>query len=281
MERFCNLFLCFVIYSVLGWCCECLYCAACDRKWVNRGFLNGPVCPIYGFGAMTVVLALTPFRNRIFLLFFAGMAVTSLLEYFTSWLMEKLFHTKWWDYSTYPCNIRGRVCLRNSLMFGGLSVVAMQLVHPAIAGLVGRLTGGALYALSAALGAVFATDLFFTLRAMLELNGKLEQLEQLAAELREQEERRVQLRRQQYQQKLEDKRQQREALAEAAVQKIEQKVESLRLHRQQLVRKNRRIHSRLLAAFPHMRPQGREHGLEQLRAALDEAAKSLRTRGRK
>lgn len=269
-EQICRLFLCFALYSFLGWCCECLYCFACDKKWVNRGFLNGPVCPIYGFGATIVVVLLAPFRHRLPLLFLAGMALTSALEYFTSWLMEKLFRTRWWDYSTYPCNIRGRVCLRNSLLFGLLSVVAMELVNPPIARLAGRLQGGWLYAASAGVAALFALDLAATLRAMLELNGKLEQLERLAAELGRQEERRVQLRRQQLQQRLEQQKEQRKARAETAAREIETAVDRLRQRRQQLAAKNRRVQGRLLAAFPRMRPQGREQGLEQLRAALEE-----------
>ena len=89
----------FFIYSMLGWVCECLYCGIGAKRFVNRGFLEGPYCPIYGWGALFVLYALRPFRDHIVLLFLAGMVGTSVLEYVTSYVMEKLFHSKWWDYS--------------------------------------------------------------------------------------------------------------------------------------------------------------------------------------
>ena len=118
-----NYFLSFVAYSFLGWCCETTYCSIGAGHFINRGFLSGPVCPVYGFGAMAVILLLEPVKNSAALVFLLGMAVASVLEYITGWLLETLFHTKWWDYSTYRFNIHGRVCLRNSLMLDRKSVV--------------------------------------------------------------------------------------------------------------------------------------------------------------
>lgn len=278
MERLCQWFLYFTAYSFLGWCCECLYCALCDRKWVNRGFLNGPVCPVYGFGAVTVVALLTPFADSLPLLFLTGMAAASLLEYITAWLMETLFHAKWWDYSDYPFNLHGRVCLRNSLMFGVLSVVAMRRLHPAAVRLVARLSGWGLYSLSAALAAVFLADLVVSVRAVLALNGKLEQLEKLAAEVRAAEERRAALLRQEIRQQLEDRRERREARAKNALLALEEAAERLRARRTELAAQNRRAQSRLLAAFPRLRPHGRERGLEQLRQAFDELNQKRKNR---
>ena len=81
----------FFIYSFLGWVCECIYCGIGARRFINRGFLEGPYCPIYGWGALIVLYALEPFKNNLVLLFFAGMILTSLLEYATSVVMEKCF----------------------------------------------------------------------------------------------------------------------------------------------------------------------------------------------
>lgn len=122
----------FMIYSFLGWICECIYCSIPAKKLINRGFLSGPYCPIYGFGATAVILALEPVLYQPILLFGCGILVTSALEYITSWAMEALFHTKWWDYSTYFANINGRVCLKNSLLFGILVMVVMYGIHPII-----------------------------------------------------------------------------------------------------------------------------------------------------
>ena len=108
----------FFIYSFLGWVCECIYCGVPAKKFINRGFLAGPYCPIYGCGALAVIYTLTPFSDNVVILFGMGVIVTSALEYITSYMMEKLFHTKWWDYSKHPFNIHGRICLKNSILFG-------------------------------------------------------------------------------------------------------------------------------------------------------------------
>lgn len=122
----------FFIYSFLGWVCECIYCGIGARRFINRGFLEGPYCPIYGWGALIVLYALEPFKNNLVLLFFAGMILTSLLEYATSVVMEKMFHSTWWDYSNRRFNLNGRICLRNSVMFGVMGVVVVRIIHPVI-----------------------------------------------------------------------------------------------------------------------------------------------------
>ena len=124
----------FFAYSILGWACECLYCGIPARRFINRGFLEGPYCPIYGCGALIVILVLDPLKGHPLLLFLGAMIFTSVLEYVTSWLMEKLFHSKWWDYSERPFNINGRVCLLNSLLFGIMGLAVMYVVHPFICG---------------------------------------------------------------------------------------------------------------------------------------------------
>ena len=122
-EDLCELFLLYIAYSTLGWCGEMLYCSIpkghiCEK----RGFLNGFLCPIYGHGALLVLYLLHGgFQNPV-LTFIFGAIVTSILEYFTSWIMEKLFHMRWWDYSHYKFQINGRVCLLNSTCFGRAAV---------------------------------------------------------------------------------------------------------------------------------------------------------------
>ena len=97
-------------YSVVGWIYESTLCSVRAHKFINRGFLNGPYCPIYGWGAVLDILILGKVQNPV-LLFFLGAIVTCSLEYFTSYIMEKLFHARWWDYSKRKFNINGRVCL--------------------------------------------------------------------------------------------------------------------------------------------------------------------------
>lgn len=89
----------FLIYGFLGWCCEVIFAGVNQGKFVNRGFLNGPICPIYGCGMLLVLLILWPLRHRLLLLFIGSVALCTLLEYIVGFLLEKLFHQKWWDYS--------------------------------------------------------------------------------------------------------------------------------------------------------------------------------------
>ena len=138
-----DLFLYFILYSFLGWCCETVYCSVIQRRWVNRGFLNGPLCPVYGFGALLVLFLLRDVRHSFTALFLSGMVVTSVLEYLTSYILEKLFHMHWWDHSHMRFNLNGRVCLLNSCEFGLLSVFVVMVLHPAVAGLVGKVPAAA------------------------------------------------------------------------------------------------------------------------------------------
>jgi uncharacterized membrane protein len=122
----------FFIYSFLGWIMETCYVGILDKKLVNRGFVNGPICTIYGFGALSVYFILKPFQSNLFILFVMGIIVPSILEYFTGWLMEVIFKTTWWDYSNQRFNIKGRVCLLNSIIWGFLTIVLFLFIQPFI-----------------------------------------------------------------------------------------------------------------------------------------------------
>ncbi len=127
-----DIFVYFIIYSVLGWFGEVFYCYLGTKKLTNRGFFYSPIVPLYGFGALLVYLLLYPFKGNIILFFILAMIVTSTLEYFTALVMENMFHLKWWDYSDHRFNIKGRVCLLNSTLFGIGSVIFLYLIHPFI-----------------------------------------------------------------------------------------------------------------------------------------------------
>jgi len=125
-----NLIYFFVFYSFAGWCVEVLYYFKNEHKFVNRGFLYGPFCPIYGFGVLSLIIFLDSYKNNIFELFFLACILTSVLEYFTGFILEKTFKTKWWDYTDDPFNIHGRVCLLYSLLWGASEVVIIRILHP-------------------------------------------------------------------------------------------------------------------------------------------------------
>ena len=123
----------FYIYGFLGWCSEVAFAAVAHGKFVNRGFVNGPICSIYGFGVMSVLLVLGPLKSSFWLLFGGSVLFTSAIEYLTGWVLEKVFHDKWWDYSKRPLNIKGYVCLEFSVLWGLACVFVVDVFQPLVA----------------------------------------------------------------------------------------------------------------------------------------------------
>ena len=150
-------FLWLMIYSVIGWIYESTICSIGQRKLINRGFLNGPYCPIYGTGAVLVLLVLGRIQNPV-LLFFAGAVLTCSLEYLTSWLMEKLFHARWWDYSDRPFNLNGRICLGGFLVFGAGVTLVLYFVQPLLMKLTGMLSPFWTNLIAGILAVIYAAD---------------------------------------------------------------------------------------------------------------------------
>ena len=130
MKTFFTYFILFLIYSFVGWAIEVVVTFNKDKKFVNRGFLLGPYCPIYGFSSIIMILYLSRYRNSFITVFLLAVVVCSIMEYLVSYLMEKLFKARWWDYSNRKFNINGRVCLENSIWFGLLGALLIYIVNP-------------------------------------------------------------------------------------------------------------------------------------------------------
>ena len=120
----------FFNYSFLGWCMEVVYAALETGKFTNRGFLKGPLCPIYGIGAGIVIFLFWPLRANLLLLFSGSVLLTSLLEFFTGYILEKIFHQKWWNYSNKPFNLKGYICLKFSVLWGIVCILLINIFHP-------------------------------------------------------------------------------------------------------------------------------------------------------
>lgn len=130
--NFYNLIYFFTFYSFAGWCLEVLYYFKNEHKFVNRGFLYGPFCPIYGFGVLFLIIFLNNYKDNIFILFTLACFFTTVLEYITGFALEKIFKAKWWDYTDDPLNIHGRVCLLYSLLWGIGEVGIIKVLHPVV-----------------------------------------------------------------------------------------------------------------------------------------------------
>ena len=184
-EDLCELFLLYIAYSTLGWCGEMLYCSIPKGKLCEkRGFLNGFLCPIYGHGALLVLYALHGGFQNPFLTFFFGAIVTSILEYFTSWLMEKLFHMRWWDYSHYKFQINGRVCLLNSTCFGLACVLLCHLVQPWLWARVTGLGAAVSVPLASFIFGIYLMDTALSVRSAIQLSAQMGKLRALQSEIR-------------------------------------------------------------------------------------------------
>lgn len=180
-----EIFAYFLIYSFLGWCTEVVYAAVSTGELVNRGFLNGPVCPIYGFGMLAVLACLTPLQDSAAVMFLGGMALTTFIELAGGWVLYKAFHTRWWDYSDKPFNLGGYICLEFSLLWGLGTVIIMRVVHPFIAALVAPIPHKVGWVVMALLYALYAADLVVTLFVVAGLRRDLEALEKVAGSLHE------------------------------------------------------------------------------------------------
>lgn len=170
-----NYLLYLMIYSVSGWIYESTLCSLKERKLINRGFLNGPYCPIYGCGAVLDILILGKIENPI-LLFFLGAIVTCTLEYITSYVMEKMFHARWWDYSYMKFHINGRICLLGALIFGMFSVVLILFAHPMVESWIECMPTIWKHIIVATILVLLLIDNVVTFRGMFGFAEKLEEL---------------------------------------------------------------------------------------------------------
>lgn len=174
----------FIIYAFLGWCSEVAFAAVNKGKFVNRGFLNGPVCPIYGVGMLIVVLCLWNLRDRPLLLFLGSALLTTALEFVTGFVLERFFHDKWWDYSDMPFNIKGYVCLKFTILWGLAASFIIGAIHRFIYMLIEKTPFVLGAILLAVFSAAFIADFTVTLTALVKLLKKLKAMAEAERALR-------------------------------------------------------------------------------------------------
>ena len=174
----------FFLYCFLGWVWESCYVSARQRRWVNRGFLHGPLLPIYGFGAVIILWATLPVRDSLALIFLLGMLAATALEYVTGAAMEALFKVRYWDYSGKPFNLNGHICLTCSLAWGAFSVLLVKVLHPPFEDLVLRLPAFLADALACVLTVYFTADTVRSFQAAMDLREVLTRLTEENEDLR-------------------------------------------------------------------------------------------------
>lgn len=174
----------FFLYCFLGWVWESCYVSARQRRWVNRGFLHGPLLPIYGFGAVIILWATLPVRGSLPLIFLLGMLAATALEYVTGAAMEALFKVRYWDYSHQPCNLHGYICLTSSLAWGAFSILLVRVLHPPFEDLVLWLPSFLADALACVLTVYFTADTVRSFQAAMDLREVLTRLTEENEDLR-------------------------------------------------------------------------------------------------
>lgn len=252
----------FVVYSLLGWVVEVCFCSINTGSFVNRGFLNGPVCPIYGFGMVAVLVFLWPLRHHLAGLYVGAVILTSALELVTGWVLKKLFHTSWWDYSDMRFNLGGYICLRFSLVWGVGATLVVKLLHPAVAALVAMMPHMLGIVLAVFVVILFVCDLVITVLGIAHMNQDIGRIDDIVRAMRAGSDMLA------------------ENIGDTAL-AVNRKVGDakpaaaarLDIARAELMDRRRHVAVRLMKAFPHMRSTRYAEGFERIRQWAEEEKK--------
>lgn len=191
MEVLCYYFLLYFMYCVIGYVLECIFCSIIDKKLVlNRGFLIGPYLPIYGKGALCIILLLNKYLEDPFALFIMASLIATVLEYFASYFMEKIFKARWWDYSEKKFNLNGRVCLTNTVLFGLGGLIVMYVINPFLTGILDGFSKTTIIVLGLIFFTIYAVDTFISFTTIYKLRSsstslKKDSTEEISEQVRE------------------------------------------------------------------------------------------------
>lgn len=232
----------FVIYATVGWFIE-----VCDmtielKRFDNRGFLNGPICPIHGFGVVMILMALTPIKDNTFLLFFLSMILCTFLELLVGIGMEKIFHSSWWDYSNKRFNFKGYICLLNSILWGVGCVIVVNVVHPLVAMGVDYIPVTAGKIILAVIYTIIIADAIVSFIAVQHLNIRLRQLEEIGKKLR--------------------------ASSDIIGQNVSDEVLELKKSYDKLTLQRKAFQDRIISAYPNMKSLYYKNALEELKTKI-------------
>lgn len=254
----------FFIYGFLGWCTEVAYAAVKTGKFVNRGFLNGPICPIYGVGVTIVIGLLTPYKSNLLMLYVFSVILVTLLEGLTGWAMDKIFHNKWWDYSKQPLNIGGYVCLLFSLVWGIACVLIVDFINPLIYDLLTFIPQTVGIIAIVILGLATLADVYVTASAIFKFNKRLESMEKIAAELHDLSD---QLGEDIYEAvaAAEEKKEHRQEISQEVSEELRSHIAELKTRYGELGTKASGINRRLVKAFPKMESRKHKAQLEEFK----------------
>jgi uncharacterized membrane protein len=276
---FYHLLMFFFIYGVIGWCLEVCYNAIDLGEWANRGFLNGTICPIYGVGVVAILYLLEPISEFGPLLFVGGIVLCSAIELLTGYVLEKVFHQRWWDYTNERFNYKGYICLKFSLYWGVGVVFVVKLVHPTILRFVDWIPYEVGVVALIIASVVMTLDMVDTFRTVVGINRELETIHEAALAIRKISdgisERLFEgtMKAVEEKEELGEKvivgREELELQLALGRAEMESKAEELRELAEEMARKIRRGQGRMLRAFPNMRSTRYDVDMGAIRELID------------
>lgn len=283
----------FFIYGFLGWCAEVAFAAFKQHSFVNRGFLNGPICPIYGIGVTVVVATLRPYVGNLIVLYITSTILVTFLEWLTGFLLEKLFHHRWWDYSDMPLNIGGYVCLVFSLVWGVACVLIVKLIYPLTNKLVSFIPIWFGKFLLVLLTITIFVDICITVQGILKFNKRLALMEDIAKELRNisdqigeniydsmmdslEAQDRLKARAEVIRERVDEVKQENAEEVKARMESMRQRAEELRSKYEKMAKLPTFTSRRILRAFPKMMPREHIREFGQLRRILKKKKDELK-----
>ncbi len=234
-----------ILYSFAGWVLESISKSIEERQLVNSGFLNGPICPIYGLGAMIMSLTLTGLKDNAFLLFIVSFVVLTIWEYVVGIFLEKVFKTKYWDYSHLKFNFQGRICLKNSIYWGILGVVFIRFVHPFVQTQVALLDFQMLKYINLLVYSIFIVDIVFSVMTVINIDSTIEKINILGENIK---------------QKVEELK---HINSRATVENMERVIRDLKLKQTKIKLRMYKQTKRLKKAFPKMKSESINKFLNQ------------------
>ena len=237
--NFTNIIAYFIIYSFLGWVLESVYKTLYQKKLVNSGFLYGPFCPIYGFGAIIMYLFLDEVANKPIITFCLGFVILSIWEYVVATILEKIFNTKYWDYSNNMFNLNGKVCLLNSIFWGILAVIFIDIVHPFVENGLAKVEPELILKLDIIIIIIMLIDEAISVKTVIGMKYKLKRVEEINLKIKE---------------KLEEIKQVGKGI-EIKTDSLEKVVDELKLKRDRIIRRSYRYICRIKRAFPTIKSE--------------------------
>jgi uncharacterized membrane protein len=270
----------FFLYAFFGWILEVVYYGITQKKFVNRGFLYGPVCPIYGAGGTVVVLCLTPLKGFFPALYVSSVILTSVIEFLTGYVLEKLYHIRWWDYSDRKFNIKGYICPQFSLAWGVACTALMYFIHPLLYDTVIFRLGNTVKLIAVILlGIVFIADLIATVNTLKKLNLRIDRINEIARRLHEISDNigehvydRTELAMKKYDELAEDEKVKTvKAELIRKQEKLEREREELRRRNDMIIKEMSAFQKRIVKAFPKMEHKQYKGVISRIREKIEKS----------